>query len=85
MRKWKFWSWDQARRGKKVALVDIQNIRNVLNGTIVSIERNKRCLIIDGKPVRSTGVNNVTVECENGERIKLIREDPNPKYQIVLR
>lgn len=76
-----FWSWDKAEKGKKVALVAIDNVQHTLDGVITEVRRNKRCRWIDGKPVKSTGVASVTIQCSNGEEITVTRT--NPQYQIV--
>ena len=81
MREFKFWSWDKASKGMEVALVEIDNIQHTLDGVISEVKISKRCRMIDGKPVKSTGVASVSIKCSNGEEITVTRI--NPQYQII--
>lgn len=81
MRKFEFWSWDKAVEGMKVVLVDVDNVQHTLDGVITEVRRNKRCRWIDGKPIKSTGIASVTIQCSNGEEVTVTRI--NPQYQIV--
>ena len=83
MREFKFWSWDKAMEGMQVFLVDPKKIQLAISGVVSDVKRSNKCQLIDGKPVKSTRVVSVTIECAEGEKMTVTRS--NPQYQIILK
>lgn len=79
----KVWSWDKAVEGTQVYLVKPDNIQSPTRGVVGEIKRSNRCRMVDGKPIKSTRVVSVIIECNDGKRIEVIRA--NPQYQIILK
>lgn len=84
MRRRKYWIWNKATEGMRVFLVDLSDIPLVSKeGIVMNVTQSDRCQMIDGKPVKSTQVASVTIECNDGEKIEVTRA--NKQYQIILK
>ena len=76
----KQWNWDNAAEGMRVMVKDLQK-DEATNGVVKEIKRCNKGRMVDGKPIRSTHVDSVTILCDDGFEI-LAEKDT---HQITLR
>lgn len=79
----KRWNWDEAVEGMRVVVVNLQN-SETNNGIVSDVERSDKCREIDGRPIKSSKVVNVTISRDDGLEIIVERDNNNSKYQIAL-
>jgi len=78
----KWWSWEKAVEGMQVLLVNLDDIQLTIKGVVTDVKRSNKTRMIDGKPVKSTNVDSVTILCSDGQEITVKRNEP--QYQIIL-
>lgn len=78
----KQWDWDKATEGMRVLLEDLGN-GDVTNGIVKEIKRSNKCRMVDGKPVRSTHVDSVTILCDDGSEIVAVKD--MCQYRVTLK
>lgn len=78
----KWWSWEKAVEGMQVLLVNLDDIQLTAKGTVTDVKRSNKTRMVDGKPVKSTNVDSVTILCDDGQEITIKRSEP--QYQIIL-
>ena len=78
----KWWSWEKAVKGMQVLLVNQDNPQFTAHGIVTEVKRSNKSRMIDGKPVKSTNVDGVTILCGDGKEITVKRSES--QYQVIL-